>query len=130
MREKIEERAETGRKAEEIALNYLIGIGLRLLARNWRSGHREIDLIMESSHERRGVILHIVEVRSLREPVIHSPFETVRIMKQRSVIAAARSYIFKMNLKCDTQFDIVSIIFGANGEKIEYFPNAFTPTWR
>jgi len=126
----IGERPEVGRKAEEIALKYLIGIGQKLLARNWRSGHKEIDLIMESHHEKLGMVLHIVEVRSLREPALQSPFETVNYMKQRSVIAAARSYIYKMNIECETQFDVVSVLFGPEGERIEYFPNAFTPSWR
>ncbi len=130
MRKELAERAETGKKAEELALKYLTDRGQRLLARNWRYGHKEIDLIMESTDEHYGMILHIVEVRSLTEPVRKMPFETVGNKKQRAVMAAARSYIYQNNLNCDTQFDVVSVTFGTYGERLEYYPKAFTPTWR
>ena len=40
------ERAE-GKIGENLALRYLERRGLRLLERNWRYGHLEVDLIME-----------------------------------------------------------------------------------
>ena len=126
----VQKGQELGKRAEEIALEFLEDKGLTFLEKNWRSGHREIDIIMKSLNERGGMILHIVEVRSLREPAVRQPFETVGFEKQRAVIAAARSFIFNYNLDCETQFDIVSVTFGKDGVKINYFPDAFKPTWR
>jgi len=126
----VQKRQELGKRAEEIALEFLEDKGLTFLEKNWRSGHREIDIIMKSLNERGGMILHIVEVRSLREPAVRQPFETVGFEKQRAVIAAARSFIFNYNLDCETQFDIVSVTFGKDGVKINYFPDAFKQTWR
>jgi len=126
----VRKRQELGKRAEEIALEFLEDKGLTFLEKNWRSGHREIDLIMKSLDEQGDMILHIVEVRSLREPAVRQPFETVGFEKRRAVIAAARSFIFKFNLDCETQFDIISVTFGEYGVKITYFPDAFKPTWR
>ena len=42
-------RGELGRRGETAALEYLRGFGMELVARNWRSGHLEVDLIMEDA---------------------------------------------------------------------------------
>ena len=52
-------RMTQGRVAENIALEWLQQEeGMELRERNWRSEHKEIDLIMESDD-----FLHIVEVK-------------------------------------------------------------------
>ena len=55
----MEERAKLGKMGEEIALQFLIGKGMKLLARNWRNGHKVRDLIMEEEN-----YLRIIEVRT------------------------------------------------------------------
>ena len=67
--------AEKGREAEDIALKFLLEKGLRLLERNWRFRHLELDIIMEDEK-----MLHIVEVRSRVYPVLIEPVETVDIV--------------------------------------------------
>ncbi len=124
-------RSERGRKAERIALEYLLERGLTLVKKNFRAGHKEIDLIMESGFgccaKRR---VHIIEVRSLSEPLIKLPFETVDKTKQRAVISAAARFIYRYNINLDVQFDIVSVIFKIDGEsEVEYLPDAFAPEW-
>lgn len=123
-------RIETGKRAEDIALDYLAKLGLELLERNWRSGHKELDLIMKSVSQTEDVRLHIIEVRSLRAPNLYSPYESIDINKQRMVISAARSYIFQNNIEWETQFDIVSVIFKPDMVCLEYIPDAFAPKWR
>ena len=56
-------RADTGKLGETIALEYLLQMGYKLLERNWRCRHKEIDLIMEG-----GDGIHIVEVRTRKAP--------------------------------------------------------------
>ncbi len=124
-------RPQRGRLAEDMALEFLVKRGLTLLARNFRAGHREIDLIMQSrpSADKKGTV-HIIEVRSLSEPLLKLPFETVDKSKQKKVISAAAKYIYRNNILLDVQFDIVSVTFKADGGvDIEYFPNAFAPEW-
>ncbi len=120
-----------GRMAEAIALDFLVERGLVLLERNWRWGHKELDLIMKNSNSVTGVeVLHVIEVRSLHEPFVHMPFESVNYKKQRAVIVAANGYVKLRKVNFETQFDIVSIVFSTTGAfKLEYFPDAFTPEW-
>ena len=49
-----------GEKGERLALEYLLKRGYTLRAKNYRVGHREIDLILE---DREGVIV-FVEVKA------------------------------------------------------------------
>ena len=83
-------RQDLGRKGEEVALEYLLQRGMKLLERNWRSGHRELDLIMEE-----GGFIRIVEVRTREYPSIIDPFESITLPKRRRIIAAARDFLAK-----------------------------------
>ncbi len=116
--------AEKGREGEDIALKFLVDKGLRLLERNWRCGHLELDIIMEDEK-----MLHIVEVRSRVYPVLIEPVETVGIVKQKKVIAAANGFVKRNHIKKEVVFDIVSVVFMPQGHTVEYFPNAFAPSW-
>lgn len=75
-------------------------------------------------------ILHVVEVRSLHEPFVQMPFESVDYKKRKAVIMAANIYVRGRGINFETQFDIISIVFSSAGVfKLEYFPNAFSPEW-
>lgn len=125
------ESGEIGRRAEGLALEFLEEKGLILLDRNWRVGHKELDLLMKSTNEAtEEQRLHVIEVRSLSEPNLQLPFETVDIKKQRAVISAASAYIYRNQIMCETQFDIVSVLFEKDGNiRIDYLPEAFNPKW-
>lgn len=124
-------RREKGSAAEDLALDFLLDRGMVLLGRNWRVGHKELDLLMMSTNETTDEQrLHVVEVRSLWEPNLQLPFETVDIKKQRAVISAASAYIYRNQIMCETQFDIVSVLFEKDGNiRIDYLPDAFNPKW-
>lgn len=115
---------EKGKEGEEIALKFLLKKGFRLLERNWRCGHLELDIIMEDEN-----MLHIVEVRSRVYPVLIEPVETVDVVKQKKVIAAANGFVKRNRIKKEVVFDIVSVVFMPQGHTVEYFPNAFAPSW-
>ena len=123
-------RMERGKTAEDIAQEYLIGLGQIFLARNWRCRHKELDLIMKSVSNEGKEKLHIVEVRSLKEPNLYPPYESIDNKKQRLIISAASSFIYINKIDYDTQFDIVSVIFKDKSVSLEYFPDAFAPIWK
>lgn len=117
-------RQMRGKMGEDAAEEYLLSLGLKTLERNWRSGHREIDLIMAGNDR-----LHVIEVRTLSFPGLQNPYESVNIKKQNKIISAARDYIARNRIKQETQFDIVSVKIKEGNFKIEYFPDAFAPRW-
>lgn len=120
-------RTVVGRKGEEEASRYLSGLGHKILARNWRGGHLELDIVTLLGSE-----LHIVEVKSRVAPVQAGPEENVGYRKQKRLIAAARAFLHSEENKPhfvqkEVFFDVFSVIF--EGEKIEtkYYPQAYIP---
>ena len=115
-------RMEIGRRGEDVALNFLLARGMTLVARNWRSGHKELDLIVEDER-----FLRIVEVKSLVYPNEIDPFEEVGWKKQKLVIAAAKHFVAQKNVEKEVVFDVVSVVFNGAFYRLEYFPQAFAP---
>lgn len=129
----LDKRSELGKRGEEIALEYLLQQGMRLVARNYRCGHRELDLIMED-----GEFLRVVEVRSRRYPAQIEPLESVDERKRRNIVAAARKFWGRWENRrmlsgggegMEIVFDVVSIIFNGELFKLEHIKGAFAPTW-
>ena len=89
------DRPTVGRRGEEEASSYLARLGHRILARNWRNGHLELDIISLLGNE-----LHIVEVKSRVAPVMAEPEQNVRRDKQRRMVAAA-NLLNNSDLKLD-----------------------------
>lgn len=113
---------ETGRIGEEMALDWLQAHGFRLRDRNWRSGHKELDLVMESPER-----VHVVEVKTLTPPLLQQPAERVDARKQSRLVAAARHYIAAQHVQKEIQFDIVSVVLDGTRSEVEYIPEAFIP---
>lgn len=116
----------TGKKGEDEACSKLIQLGHRIVERNWRSGHLEIDII---SLDRNG--LHFVEVKSRKAPVAADPQDNVGYRKQKRIEAAALSYLHKRKgmADCEVFFDVVSVVFYQDRTEIEYYPNAYIPIY-
>ncbi len=115
-------RSELGHKGEELACAYLQERGFRILKRNWRSGHKEIDIIAQ-----KGDILHFVEVKTRSSNCMGMPEEAVTMAKQRLLIRAAQAYIEYSSFEGEAQFDVFSIIANAQSQEITYIPQAFYP---
>lgn len=110
---------EMGAKGEDIARRYLRKQGYKLLARNYRAGHKEIDLIM-----RDGDCLVFVEVKARTPSDYGMGREAVNRKKQGNLIAAAKQYLLEAELgDCACRFDVceVDLITGST----EHIKNAF-----
>ena len=84
---------EKGMQGEEIVQNYLIEGGYRILERNFRFHHREVDIIAAKDD-----ILVFVEVKSRKDEDFGRGFEAISDMKKRNIISVARYYIQKKGL--------------------------------
>jgi putative endonuclease len=116
----------TGRMGEALAVKFLKQGGFRIFHTNWRTGHKELDIVAGKE-----AIVHFVEVRSRSNAGVVSPAQTVGWSKQRLVMAAARAYMARYRIQAEVQFDVISIVFGPGGIEdpdytLEYIPNAFT----
>lgn len=115
-------RHETGRMGEDMALEYLLQRGYKLLERNWRCRYKEVDLIMENSDG-----IHVVEVRTRKEPTAVEPEQTVDRRKQHNLEAAANSYLRSRKTTAPVHFDIVSIVLDGSGKvlRLNHIQDAF-----
>lgn len=119
---------ERGQSGEALAERYLLGQGLTILERGWRSGALEVDLIAQEADE-----LVIVEVKT-RSPQAGYPslIEAVDRRKQRNLIRAANAYLIEKRLQLSVRYDVVGILLSPlEGEAIvEHVRSAFYPSMR
>jgi putative endonuclease len=99
-----------GEKGEKIALEYLIKAGYEIVATNWTSGHKEIDIItrMEDCY----IFFEIKTRMSLKQGM---PEESISTGKIRSVTEAARVFLYDKQYK-DIRFDVIAIYLPAEGD--------------
>lgn len=106
-----------GQKFEKLAEEFLTRNGWLIRDRNWRAGHREIDLIAVKDQT-----IIFVEVKGARSKRFGHPGERVNRRKRGFLSEAAQQYIIEKNLTgYDFRFDLITFV---NGE-LEYFPDAF-----
>ncbi|MDR1471812.1 MAG: YraN family protein [Synergistaceae bacterium] len=95
---------EFGSRGEEIAVRYLKRLGWRILGKNIRIGHGEIDIIAMDGDE-----LVIVEVRSRRIGRVMPPEMSVGPQKLRSVVKTARKYVDSISYLGNWRIDVLAI---------------------
>ena len=113
-----------GNKGEMLASRYLLDKGYAVLHYNWRSGHKEIDLIARDRD-----VLVFVEVKSRRDEAYGDATDAVTPQKIRRLISAAEAYVMKYKIDSPFRFDIVTVVGTCEPYKIEHISDAFQATW-
>ena len=111
---------DLGKTGEDLAAEYLIKKGYQILERNWRSGHKEIDILALKDDT-----LVVVEVKTRKTNDYGEPDIEVGAYKQQMLIWAADAYVRYKNLDVDVRFDIISIILNGTDQTIEHIEDAF-----
>lgn len=112
---------DLGRRGEMLAERALKRAGMRLLARNYRAGHYEIDRIFR---ERRTGFIVFVEVKARSGTAYGLAREAVTPRKQRFLRQAAERYLFENDLLgAPCRFDVVEV--DLKDGRIERIENAF-----
>jgi putative endonuclease len=106
-----------GARAEDRCAELLRGAGLRILERNWRCRHGEIDLIAED----RGALV-FVEVRMRRAFAFGGAGESLTAAKRARLLAAARLYLAR-RAAGSCRFDVV-LVDGPAGD-LKWIRDAF-----
>ena len=114
----------TGRRGEEAAEAYLRKAGFGIVARNWRSGRYELDLIAC-----KGDTLHFVEVKSRKAGSLTTPEEALTRGKFDALCIAAQAYLEANPWDGELQFDLAAVEITSAGCRVRYIPNAVTPRW-
>ena len=113
-----------GKIGEDIATKYLQEKGYVIVDRNWRCGHKEIDIIARDDDS-----LVIVEVKTRKSNEYGDPDLAVGSDKQKMLIWAADAYVRYHNIDLDTRFDVISIVITNDNQYIEHLEDAFYPSF-
>ena len=119
-----------GRRGEDLAEETLRAHGYRIIARNWRYRHLEVDFVAEDKG-----ILVFVEVKTRNEISFGLPFESVNHTKERRLARAATAYINQHSHRGEIRFDIVSVVLSQDvpggitlRPEVRLIKDAFWPT--
>ncbi|MGE0874945.1 MAG: YraN family protein [Burkholderiales bacterium] len=107
-----------GARAEEACAALLRRAGLRILARNWRCRHGEIDLVAED-----GDTLVFAEVRLRTASRFGGAAESITASKRARLLAAAGLYASRRRER-PCRFDVL-LLDSLDPPRIEWVRNAF-----
>lgn len=114
---------DLGRWGEDIAAQYLTHQGYAVLYRDWKWGHRDLDIIALKDDT-----LVFVEVKTRRNELFANADTAVDARKVRSLSIAANAFLKQHYGSFDVRFDIISIIgTPTSGHTLRHTPNAFLP---
>lgn len=109
-------KQDFGRQGEDKAVAYLQEAGYLILERNWRLGHKEVDIICTDGEK-----IVIVEVKA-REKGAEYPAELLDWKKRRNLLRAGAAYLQQHGLERELRFDLI-IVNGEKGE-VAHIPEA------
>ncbi len=107
-------RQAFGREGEERAARYLAEQGWTIIARNWRWGGGELDIVA-----REGSWLVFVEVRSRRGDALGSPEESVTPGKQARLARLATTYVAECGWDGPWRIDVLALRCDRSGRLLE-----------
>ncbi len=113
-----------GNKGEMLAARYLLDKGYAVHEYNWRSGHKEIDIIAQYRDT-----LVFVEVKSRRNEDYGMAVDAVTEAKMERLISAAEVYILENNIELQYRFDIITVVGDGDHHDIVHIEDAFTASW-
>ncbi len=108
----------TGARAEDLCSELLRRARLRIVARNWRCRHGEIDLVAEDN----GTLV-FAEVRLRRDARFGGAAESVTAHKRARLVAAARQFLASRP-PAACRFDVL-LLDALEIRRIEWIRDAF-----
>ena len=114
-------RQAFGELGERIAERWLLRRGWRVVQRRFRSGHRDIDLVVE----RDGTIA-FVEVKARKGVEFGGPVQAVDHRKRRQLERSALVWIDRHGREAESyRFDVVGVLLSGATVRVCHVENAF-----
>jgi putative endonuclease len=105
----------TGDKGEVLAVDYLSKNGYKVIERNWRFKHWEVDIIAAKDNR-----LHFIEIKTRTSRLFGNPEESIGTEKMNNLKNAAEQYQYLHPEWKYIQFDVLAITLIYN-QSPEYF---------
>ena len=117
-----------GRLGERHVSAWLKKQGYRILERNVRLSHKEIDIIAENEQY---ILFVEVKTRTVGQDAAPRPAMAVDVTKQRNLLAAAtmylRSHLTEAQATKQPRIDVAEVyVKDGKVERLHYIPNAVT----
>jgi putative endonuclease len=106
-----------GEKSEQLACQYLLKQGLKVVDKNFRCKHGELDLIMQDQQT-----LVIVEVRFRKSNLYGGALESITQKKQSRIMATTQYYLLLNKINSPIRFDVITM---SNDTEFNWIKNAF-----
>ena len=115
------QRKKLGAWGEDIAVHQLEADGFRIVERNWRCQHGEIDLIAQ-----KGELVAFVEVKTRKGRDMGAPEEALTPRKGKKLMQLAQLYVAEHEMDVDWRVDLVAVELDKSGKllRCEHIPNA------
>ncbi len=111
---------ELGKKGEQLAVDFLVKNGYKIVERNYRFDKAEVDIMALKDN-----ILAIVEVKTRSTKDFGNPQDFVKPKQIKNLVKAVDEYVNENDLDLEVRFDIIAIVKEKKGFKIEHLENAF-----
>lgn len=108
-----------GKKGEIIATGYLQRCGYQIVARNYRAGRGEIDIIASLKN-----LMVFVEVKARLTQEFGHPEEAVTPKKAEKLIETAEIYLEETGWEGAVRFDIIAVDLSER-DPVTHFEDAF-----
>jgi putative endonuclease len=118
---KMVSKTKKGIIGEDVAVDYLMKKGYRILQRNYRFEHGEIDIVAED-----GNVLVFIEVKARRSKEFGEPEDAVTPRKREKLRSTANGYMFENNIDDkECRFDVIAIDYQNSKTEISHIEDAF-----
>lgn len=109
-----------GQVGEEIAVNWLMNNGYRILDRNWKlKGSYELDIVAFKDN-----LIHFIEVKTRDRSVNSNPLAAIDKKKLFHVYRAGMLYKKYHRLDFDSVMHAISIVYGSDTDyELKFIPN-------
>ena len=112
---------DLGKIAEDLAAEYLVKNGYKILVRNFRYQKAEIDIISEKDN-----LIIVTEVKARSTDFFILPQEAVTKGKIKLIVTAANHFMEEFNKNKEVRFDIITVLPDQKGNlEIEHILDAF-----
>ena len=110
-----------GAAGETLAADWLLERGWDVVARRFRSGHRDLDLVA-----RRGGVVAFVEVKARRDTRFGDPVEAVGWRKRRELLRSAQVWMARHGRSGEVyRFDVIGVLVRDGRVRVRHVENAF-----
>jgi len=115
-------KQHTGNKGEDYTCDFLVEKNFKIIERNYRYGHGEIDIVAKDKN-----VLVFVEVKTRKNLEFGEPISAITRGKQRQIRKIAEAYLIEHGISdIDCRFDVVGVLLRGNERaKLDHIENAF-----